>query len=173
MILQYSASPRFHSMFAKMTRVVQLDAFGSELRLWAWRAGDNPPPEPQVVAQDNTYESGFVRLLSVTENGNVASFRYVRVADTRLFTLDMFGDLLADVYLLNLHQGIENSLEAKIHSALNALQDGNQNNDVAACNSLEAFINAVEAQSGKKIERADADYLILQAMAILVELGCE
>ncbi len=46
---------------------------------------------------------------------------------------------------------IENSLVAKLDSALNALDDTNTANDVAACNSLNAFINAVEAQRGNKI----------------------
>ena len=47
----------------------------------------------------------------------------------------------------------------------------NQNNDVAAINSLEAFINAVEAQRGTKIAEADADDLVAAAQAIIDALS--
>jgi hypothetical protein len=49
---------------------------------------------------------------------------------------------------------------------VNALTDANFNNDVAAGNSLEAFINAVEAQRGRKITSAGADKLIASAHEI-------
>ena len=54
----------------------------------------------------------------------------------------LIEQLAIDVVLLNLHVGIENSLDAKLDAALNALDDLNENNDVAGCNSLQAFINA-------------------------------
>jgi len=52
-----------------------------------------------------------------------------------------------------------------------ALDDLNQNNDVAAINSLEAFINEVEAQRGKKISDAEADALIALAKQIIYQLN--
>lgn len=58
------------------------------------------------------------------------------------------------------------SLDAKLDAALNALNDVNENNDVAAINSMRAFINAVEAQRGKKISEEDADTLIADAELI-------
>jgi len=79
----------------------------------------------------------------------------------------LLDNLTEIVVELNLQQGIENGLDAKIDTALNALEDLNENNDVAAVNSLEAFINAVEAQRGKKISEEDADALIAQAQAII------
>lgn len=71
---------------------------------------------------------------------------------------------------LNLPQGIENSLNAKLNSALKVLNDPNTGNDVAAINSLQAFINAVEAQSGKKITAKDATTLIDAANGIVAKL---
>ena len=68
---------------------------------------------------------------------------------------------------LNLQQGIENSLDAKLEAAQQAIDDLNENNDVAAINVLEAFINAVEAQRGNKILEADADALIAAAQGII------
>jgi len=49
----------------------------------------------------------------------------------------------------------------------------NTNNDVAAINTLEAFIAAVEAQRGNKISEADADDLIASAQEIIELLSME
>jgi len=82
--------------------------------------------------------------------------------------------LVAKVMILNLNNGIENSLDAKLDAALKALDDVNANNDVAASNAINAFINAVGAQSGDKIDEDDADDLIDTANNIIVGLqnGC-
>jgi hypothetical protein len=50
---------------------------------------------------------------------------------------------------------------------VNALDDVNVNNDVAAINKLEAFINEVEAQSGDQIPVAEATALIATAQQII------
>ena len=57
--------------------------------------------------------------------------------------------------------------------SIEKLEDGNAKNDKAAVNSLEAFINAVEAQRGKKIPEADADDLIAAAQEIIDLLSAE
>jgi predicted outer membrane repeat protein len=75
--------------------------------------------------------------------------------------------LTQDVIALNLQQGIENGLDAKLDAAMQALEDVNENNDVAAINTLEAFINAIEAQRGNKIPEADADALIADVLEII------
>jgi len=73
---------------------------------------------------------------------------------------------------MNLQNGIENSLYGKLDAALNELDDLNENNDVAACNSLDAFINAVEAQRGNKLTDTQADTLIATAQQIQASLNC-
>lgn len=83
---------------------------------------------------------------------------------------EMIQELVGTVIELNLHKGISNSLDAKLQSALGALDDVNTNNDVAAINTLNAFINAVEAQRGNKITDEDADTLIAAAQAIIDKL---
>jgi hypothetical protein len=83
---------------------------------------------------------------------------------------EMIQELVGTVIELNLQQGISNSLDAKLQSALGALDDVNDNNDVAAINTLNAFINAVEAQRGNKITNEDADMLIAAAQAIIDKL---
>lgn len=80
--------------------------------------------------------------------------------------------LQSSVVEMNLQSGIENSLDAKLDSALNALDELNANNDAAACHSLQAFICAVEAQRGDKITSTQADRLIAAAQQIQSSLNC-
>lgn len=79
--------------------------------------------------------------------------------------------LIDTVAEMNLQQGIDNSLDAKLDAAFNALDDVNQNNDVAAINSLNAFKNAVEAQRDNKLTGAQADELIAKANGIIAMLS--
>jgi len=80
---------------------------------------------------------------------------------------EVLQDIVDQVEELNLQQGIDSSLDAKLEAAQGALDDLNENNDVAAINSLQAFINAVEAQRDKKIPGEDADALIAAAQALI------
>ncbi|MBU7018601.1 MAG: hypothetical protein HXS44_13915 [Theionarchaea archaeon] len=81
---------------------------------------------------------------------------------------DRICDLAEVVQSLGIHHGIENSL---IHKATNSCDKFNRGSLTAAVNMLNGFINAVKAQSGKKISEDDADMLIQFARnAILVML---
>ena len=84
-----------------------------------------------------------------------------------LDAIQLLRNLIQDVVDLNIQEGIENSLDSKLDAAVNALDDLKENNDVAAINSLEAFMNAVEAQEEKKILEVDALYLIDAAQEII------
>ena len=84
-----------------------------------------------------------------------------------LFPTKLLESLISDVMDLNIMQGIANSIDNKINTALQSLDDMNQNNDVAAINALQAFINAVQAQRGNQISEPDADMLIANAQAII------
>ena len=81
--------------------------------------------------------------------------------------ITMIVALASQVVSCNCQQGIENSLDTKLASALDALEDANANNDGAAVNKLEAFINEVEAQRGNKITDEQADALGAAAQAII------
>ncbi len=84
---------------------------------------------------------------------------------------DLILALAAWVDSLDLPAGLSNSLDAKLQAAFSVLEDANPKNDGAAANSLQAFINALEAQRGKKINAADADMLITVAEVIIARLG--
>jgi hypothetical protein len=80
-------------------------------------------------------------------------------------------ELIAEVIKLNLKQGIQNSLDVKLQNSLSALDDANQNNYFSASNKIAAFINEVEAKSGKEISTSDAERLIESANAIISMLN--
>jgi hypothetical protein len=67
----------------------------------------------------------------------------------------------------DLQHGIRNSLVSKLTGALNKLNDNNPNNDGAAVNMIEAFLEAVNAQRGKKIPEDVADRMLTEAHTIL------
>ena len=77
------------------------------------------------------------------------------------------NDLTNIVFEMELSQGMKNALQSKLDLPLRALTDDNLQNDVSAINSLQAFINAVEAQREKKISEADADNLTAAALATI------
>jgi hypothetical protein len=83
------------------------------------------------------------------------------------FTIYALTDLVES---MNLPVGIENSLVSKLEGALTSLEKGNAK---AAINKLNAFINEVEAQRGKKITELEADQLINGANWIIhsIEAG--
>jgi parallel beta-helix repeat protein len=77
----------------------------------------------------------------------------------------LIKQLIVQVDVLDLPKGTENSLMAKLENAARKLYDQNIG---AAINSLNAFINEVEAQRGKKIP--DADALITAAQEMIAAL---
>lgn len=117
-----------------------------------------------TTPSDLIYGTDTYNYYDLFENCNEVLFTTVISAP------DAILNLAQDVYALNLPKGTANSLLAKLHEAYQKLMDGNDKNDMAAINKLEAFINAVEAQRGKKIAEADADNLIALAQAIIDKL---
>ncbi|MCH8165935.1 MAG: FG-GAP repeat protein [Planctomycetes bacterium] len=113
---------------------------------------------------------GFADLIvgAVGDNNAAGSARVISpVVDPSILVIN----LIAAVVDLNLQQGIHNRLVRILDAALRVLQDANDNNDQAAINVLQAFINAVQAQSGNHIPEADADALIAAAQAIIALLS--
>jgi len=108
---------------------------------------------------------------AVDGDGNPVTWTSITVAGTVTLLTDdpveMTADLVLKVASFNLQQGIENSLDAKLGAAWDALNDINENNDASAVNKLEAFINEVKAQRDKKIEDWQADALTAAAQKII------
>ncbi|MBZ5558643.1 MAG: HYR domain-containing protein [Acidobacteriia bacterium] len=110
-----------------------------------------------------------VRCTAIDVSGNSAEAAFtvhVRGAD------DQLASLPALVASLNIKRGIENSLDAKLNAAMAALDAARANAIGNACNVLGAFVNEVNAQTGKAITAADAASLIAAAQRIRAVLGC-
>jgi hypothetical protein len=86
--------------------MLQFDAFGDKLSLWAWPVGQSMPNDPQIVAFDKTYAEGPAGLISAgfaSGPSDSTTFRFVHVANTHipepstcvLTSLGVFGLLYA------------------------------------------------------------------------------
>jgi hypothetical protein len=84
----------------------------------------------------------------------------------------MISNLTTTVMGFNLVQGIASSLDAKLGAAAAALIAARANDTGTACNQMGAFINAVQAQSGKVLTVAQANQLVAAANQIKAVLGC-
>lgn len=78
--------------------------------------------------------------------------------------------LIVKVQSLNLKQGIENSLDVKLAAAQDALEEARRNATINASNKLQAFVNEVNAQSGKALTVEQADELGAWANSIIKAL---
>ena len=74
---------------------------------------------------------------------------------------------------LGLPTSIENSLTTSLDTANKVIEDSNPKNDIAAINTLKAFINKLKAQRGKKIPEEIVDELISNAQVIIEILSSE
>jgi hypothetical protein len=82
---------------------------------------------------------------------------------------ELITDLIKTVNSLNLQPGIATSLDAKLRAAQASLAAGHI---ITTCNQINAFINEVMAQSGKKLTVTQANQLVAQANIIKTGLGC-
>ena len=78
--------------------------------------------------------------------------------------------IIEDIEEMGLPQGVENSLVSKLENAIDSMERGQYN---AAANQLNAFINQVEAQRGKKITEEQADELIAAAQWIIDNISID
>jgi DNA-binding beta-propeller fold protein YncE len=79
--------------------------------------------------------------------------------------------LIENVEEMNLQQGIENGLDAKLQNVQDSLEAFNADNRNDAINKLNAFINAVETQRNNKISNEQADYLIAEVQKLIEQLS--
>lgn len=76
--------------------------------------------------------------------------------------------LIEKIEGMTIEQGIKNSLTSKLNNIQKAIQKGNKESPV---NVLNAFINEVDAQNGKKLTAAQADDLKTAASKIITSIN--
>ena len=140
------------------------------------RSGTSWSQQAKLTASDAAAGDLFGRSVAVSgdtavigarlddDAGDASGSAYVFAPDPIIVAIE---DLIAIVVSLNLQQGIENAFDAKLGAVIQALDDVNQNNDVAAFNMLNTFIQNVEAQRGRHLTNAAADQLVAAAQAII------
>ena len=119
---------------------------------------------------DISISNGFVRIVyetpSASTNDDVVAFKFRPPAAIA----DQITDNSALVDSLQLPAGTANSLNAKLKEALQAIA---ASDTATACTALSSFINACQAQSGKKLTVDQATQLINSANLIKLNLGCQ
>lgn len=85
----------------------------------------------------------------------------------------LLASLVQYVQSLNLAGGISNSLDAKLRTALEALDDASAGHTPSVCNRMRAFQNEVAAQNGKNLTAAQAAQLTALATQIRTTLACK
>jgi hypothetical protein len=96
---------------------------------------------------------------SLDTNANIICGITTSFSDFAVMTAPTIGDLIVRVEEMNLHQGIENSLDAKLAAAQDAINANNNGQYQTAISKLNSFITEVEAQRGNKLTNSQADEL--------------
>jgi len=109
-------------------------------------------------------QAGSYNVMFTVTDGSLTDSINVGIVMNEVAPQEAIENLEDYIVNLNLDKGITNSLTAKLGAAISSLDRGNEN---AALNQLNAFINSVEAQRGKKLTNEQADALILEVNRII------
>lgn len=115
------------------------------------------------VFSEGTLANGEIQIAGYT-NPTPEEIEVIFADCTPLTPEEMIAELITSVDLSSIHKGTKNSLTSSLDNALKSL---GKRNTGAAIDKLQAFINKVEAQSGKKIDDGTADTWIIDAQAII------
>jgi len=126
-----------------------------------------------LIPDDPGWELDFAlsvnALGQIVGRGAIGGEDHAYLATPVTVSIDKLSDLVDLVESFDLPQGNENSFLAKLDDALAALESCTP---TAACVPLGAFVNAVEAQSGKKLTTEQAESLLAAASELQSVLGC-
>lgn len=89
---------------------------------------------------------------------------------------DVFEELMVLLTFIDsseVPRSVQSGLYAMAFNSTEILSDENPDNDVAACNQLMALVRQIQAQTPRKIDPIDAEFMLAQATLVLQILGCE
>ena len=90
-------------------------------------------------------------------DGSLSTSEDVAITVVNVGADELISNLIKTVDGMNIHAGIKNSLIVKLDNALTSVKHGNKR---TAENILDAFVNEVNAQRGKKLTAEQAASLI-------------
>lgn len=157
---------------------------GEEIDLWIGACGyspENPENVPQEAIDTavSNAKNPDVDGDGMTDGEEIAYWETLGLAPEEAIVfvgdLDMNQNGMIDslehfpsvIRRRGLHKGTENSLVSKVENAIKSLEKGNYN---VAINQLQAFINEIEAQRGKKISEELAEMLIQYAQNVIWQI---
>jgi predicted outer membrane repeat protein len=134
-------------------------------------AGDSPPPVVGCIPPSgSTFPIGTTTVTcSTTDTGDTPNSVSATFAVTVKGAVTQIEELNGHVGGLPIDHGLITSLDAQLRAALADLQ---ANHTAPACGVLVAFINHVEAQSGKGLTTTQTNQLQAEAANIRQVLGC-
>jgi uncharacterized repeat protein (TIGR03803 family) len=135
---------------------------------------DNVDPNPAITcspASGSTFPIGttHVTCTATDASGNSADSGFDVVV---LGAPQQTTSLIGLVQTFNVVQGINNSLDTKLQDAQAAIAAANSGDITSTCGYIGAFINEVQAQTGKKITASQASQLIAAATQLKAVVGC-
>jgi hypothetical protein len=131
-----------------------------------WNFGDSTITTGTLVPTHAYSAPGIytVTLTVTDDDGDVDTDSIVIVV---LNNEEATGEVIDTVEELDLPKGTEDSCTSKLDNAIKSIEKGKEN---AAINQLDAFINHIEAQRGKKLTDEEADECIAAAQWIIDNL---
>lgn len=142
--------------------------------LYNFTQGFLQPPffQPPPVNSDGAFPQAGLILSGDTLYGTAVFGGTSGQGTVFQLTRGGIDSLISLVQAFNFAQGIENSLDAKLQDAQAAIVAAKSGDFTSACGLFEAFINEVQAQTGKKITTGQASQLIAAANQIKAVVGC-
>ena len=130
-----------------------------------WLSDDEPIGSELEITHTFAGAGQFAIVLRVTDDDDGVGEDSVQITvSTPGGAVDDIVDAVED---MDLAQGLENSLTAKLDAAISSLDKGN---DHTAANQLQAFINQVEAKRGKDLSDEEADLLVSLAEEVIAHI---
>ena len=158
-----------------VNETVQLDGSGSSdpdnnPLTYGWSFYSKPAGSSTALSSTTIVNPTFVPdvagdyVVQLVVNNGTADSPPTQVTITALSTQQAIEDIVDLIITMNLHNGLTNALTNKFNDAITYLNSGDNKE---ALGTLNAFINQVEAQSGKKLTAEQADQLIAEARRII------
>ena len=130
-------------------------------------SGGAPSPLPKYAFLSER-NATWAQMASNPFQGPELGIR-IRGTVTTVDPVAMIAEVRGTLDGLGLPKGNLTSFNAKLNAAAAALDAGQ---DDSACTSLQDLVNAVKAQSGKKISASDASSVITAITEIMLAVGC-